>query len=418
MYSLKHRIRSNIQRRRLPQDQQEPRKSLMRLFIQLTLIGSSVHASNYHSNQPVTLDNKHLVVFQELGLMFNPSNLSDAWTENNATRNNANLEESVKAYMNSEHRSTTWPLNETQTLFSTPPSIEYANLEAALSITDPIAQRERNTRYQENETYKELLRLKRAAILGFGVTLPPTTTSPSFDIPYIGTFPRSTVGTLYRLFQLQPFPWIVKNTPVMPQNQYDQILAIPINEDSTPIQFSTKQLHLCKQVNSLFICNLEYMTTVATHESCLIALANKQYLDAIHLCNFSISRPNELLYQIQPDQYLLYSADHQSQVYQCTGNNWSGLSITAGISLLNLSDECNLNLTEHQIHHQAYYQSTPVIELFGIASVPKQIWKSYTKTQTITELVTFCILVLLAIIVTIRVIIKRVNRQRLIQLPL
>ena len=113
MYSLKHRIRSNIQRRRLPQEQQEPRKSLMRLFIQLTLIGSSVHASNYHSNQPVTLDNKHLVVFQELGLMFNTSNLSDAWTENYAQ-----LEESVKTYLNSEHRSTTWPLNETQTLFS------------------------------------------------------------------------------------------------------------------------------------------------------------------------------------------------------------------------------------------------------------------------------------------------------------
>ncbi len=122
--------------------------------------------------------------------MFNPSNLSDAWTENNSMRHNANLEESVKAYMNSKHRSTTWPLNETQT----PPSIEYANLEAALSITDPIAQRQKNTRYQENETYKQLLRLKRAAILGFGVTLPPTTTR---TIPFIGTIPRSTVGTLY-----------------------------------------------------------------------------------------------------------------------------------------------------------------------------------------------------------------------------
>ncbi len=70
-------------------------------------------------------------MFQELGLMFNPSNLSDAWTENNAMRNNAHLEESVKAYMNSEHQFTTWPLNETQTLFNTLPSIEYLNLEAA-----------------------------------------------------------------------------------------------------------------------------------------------------------------------------------------------------------------------------------------------------------------------------------------------
>jgi hypothetical protein len=156
----------------------------------------------------------------------------------------------------------------------------------------------------------------------------------------------------------------------MPQNQYDQLLAIPIKEESEPIQFSTKQLHLCQQVNSLFICNLEHMTTVPTQESCLIALANKRYSDATHLCDFSISRPNELLYQLQPDQYLLYSADHQSQVYQFTGNTWSGLSITAGISVLILSNECNLNLTEHQINHQAYYQPTPVIKLLSIVSVP------------------------------------------------
>ena len=97
--------------------------------------------------------------------------------------------------MNSKHRSTTWPLNETQTLFSTPPSTEYANLEAALFITDPIAQRQKDTPYQENETYKQLLQMKRAALLGaFGVTLPPTTTRL---IPFIETFPRSTVGNLY-----------------------------------------------------------------------------------------------------------------------------------------------------------------------------------------------------------------------------
>ena len=387
----------------------------MRLFIQLTMFGSIVHASNYHSNQPVTLDNEHLVVFQELGLMFNPSNLSDAWTENNSTGNNANLEESVKAYMNSEHRSTTWPLNETQTLFNNPPSIEYLNLEAALFITDPIAQRQKDKRYQDNETYKRLLRLKRAAQLGIGSIL-STTINP---VPSIGTFPRSQVGNLYRLFQLKPFPWIVKNTPVLPQNQYDQILAIPINEDSRPIQFSTKQLHLCKQVNSLFLCDLfEQITTVPTQESCLIALANKQYKDAIHLCNFTISRPNELLYRIQPEQYLLYSADHQPQVYQCTGNNWSGLTITAGISILTVSDECNLNLTEHQINYQAYYQSNPVIEILPISSVYNRTRNYYIKTQTIIELVACSILLFLSLIAAIRAIFNRVNRPHLIQFPL
>jgi hypothetical protein len=388
----------------------------MSLFLQLTLFGSIVHASNYHSNQPVTLDNEHLVVFQELGLMFNPSNLSDAWTENNSTGNNANLEESVKAYMNSKHRSTTWPLNETQTLFNNPPSIEYLNLEAALFITDPIAQRQKDKRQQDNETYQRLLRLKRTALLGIGSTLLSTTMKP---VPSIGTFPRSQVGNLYRLFQLKPFPWIVKNTPVLPQNQYDQILAIPINEDSRPIQFSTKQLHLCKQVNSLFLCDLfEQITTVPTHESCLIALANKQYKDAIHLCNFTISRPNELLYRIQPEQYLLYSANHQPQVYQCTGNNWSGLTITAGISILTVSDECNLNLTEHQINYQAYYQSNPVIEILPISSVYNRTRNYYIKTQTIIELVACSILLFLSLIAAIRAICNRVNRPHLIQLPL
>jgi hypothetical protein len=380
------------------------------------MFGSIVHASNYHSNQPVTLDNEHLVVFQELGLMFNPSNLSDAWTENNSTGNNANLEESVKAYMNSKHRSTTWPLNETQTLFNNPPSIEYLNLEAALFITDPIAQRQKDKRQQDNETYQRLLRLKRTALLGIGSTLLSTTMKP---VPSIGTFPRSQVGNLYRLFQLKPFPWIVKNTPVLPQNQYDQILAIPINEDSRPIQFSTKQLHLCKQVNSLFLCDLfEQITTVPTQDSCLIALANKQYKDAIHLCNFTISRPNELLYQIQPEQYLLYSADHQPQVYQCNGNNWSGLTITAGISILTVSDECNLNLTEHQITSQAYYQSTPVIEILPISSVYNRTRNYYIKTQTIIELVACSILLFLSFIAAIRAIVNRVNRPRLLQFPL
>ena len=142
-------------------------------------------------------------------------------------------------------------------------SVELSNLEAALFITDPIAQRQKDKRYQDNETYKQLLqndtnqqllRLKRAALLGgLGLTMFSTPIKP---LPSIGTFPRSQVGNLYRLFQLKPFPWIVKNTPVLPQNQYDQILAIPINEDSRPIQFSTKQLHLCKQVNALFLCDL------------------------------------------------------------------------------------------------------------------------------------------------------------------
>jgi hypothetical protein len=157
---------------------------------------------------------------------------------------------------------------------------------------------------------------------------------------------------------------------MIPQNQNKQILAIPINDQTEPIQFSMEQLHLCKQVKSLFFRDLDQLTIVPTQESCLITLANKQYSDAVHLCPFSISHPLELLYQLQSDQYLLYSANHQSQVYKCIGNNWSGLSITARISLLILNNECDFNLTEHQINNMASFQPVLVIKLFAISSVP------------------------------------------------
>jgi hypothetical protein len=117
--------------------------SLMRLFIQLTLFCSIVHAGKYHSNQPFTQDQQHLVVFKELGLMFNPSNLSGAWTENNT-----NLAESVIAYINSEHRSTT--------LFNTLPSVELSNLEAALFITDPVAKILKELHHTKREMTNQL----------------------------------------------------------------------------------------------------------------------------------------------------------------------------------------------------------------------------------------------------------------------
>ena len=66
----------------------------------------------------------------------------------------------------------------------------------------------------------------------------------------------------------------------------------------------------------------------------------------------------------------------------------------------------------------APYQLILVIKLFSIASVMNQPRKSYTKTQTIIELVAFCILIFLSIISAIRAIFNRVNRPRLIQLPL
>jgi hypothetical protein len=101
---------------------------------------------------------------------------------------------------------------------------------------------------------------------------------------------------------------------MIPQNQNKQILAIPINNQSEPVQFSMDQLQLCKHVKSLFLCDISKLNIQLTQESCLIALAHKQYLDAVHLCQFTIYRPQEIIYPIQSNQYLLYLATHQYPV--------------------------------------------------------------------------------------------------------
>jgi len=131
--------------------------SLMILLIQLTIFCSFVYASNSHFNQSFIQDQQNLVVFKEMGLMFNPSNLNDAWWENNTI-----LAESVTDYLNSEHRSNPRPLNEAQTLFKNLPSVELSNLEAALFITKTL----RNIQYQGNKLTKQINWMKRSLALG------------------------------------------------------------------------------------------------------------------------------------------------------------------------------------------------------------------------------------------------------------
>jgi hypothetical protein len=160
--------------------------------------------------------------------------------------------------MNSEHQSTTWPLNESQTLFITLPSVGLSNLEAALFITDPVTKILKDIHHTGKEMTNQLNQMKRTVTQGILGSLGGT------FLPNLENFPQSKVGKLYRLFQLQPFPWIIKDVPVIPQNQNEQILAIPINDQSEQIQLSMEQLHLCKQVKAFFFCDLDQMTIVLT----------------------------------------------------------------------------------------------------------------------------------------------------------
>jgi hypothetical protein len=281
----KHRGRRNIQRKTLQ----------VTIFILLVSIATAVKSP---SSKPFVEDQQHLVVFQRLGIMFNPSFITEEMWENDTK-----LTDSIMDYFKSKKQST----------------IENTRIE-------PVREKK--------------------------------------------------LGTVYLLLQLQPLPWLVNGVPMIPQNQNEQILAFPINEQSEPVQFSKDQMHLCKQIQYIYYCDIEKMKIKTTEDSCLIALANKNYLAGLDLCNFTISNHRELVYQIKPDLYLLYSADHQHPVYKCTENTWSRISITAGISFVNLKHECQLNLNEHVIKHQALTKFVPEIELLKISTV----YKDQTKT--------------------------------------
>jgi hypothetical protein len=281
----KHRGRRNIQRKTLQ----------VTIFILLVSIATAVKSP---SSKPFVEDQQHLVVFQRLGIMFNPSFITEEMWENDTK-----LTDSIMDYFKSKKQAT----------------IENTRIE-------PVREKK--------------------------------------------------LGTVYLLLQLQPLPWLVNGVPMIPQNQNEQILAFPINEQSEPVQFSKDQMHLCKQIQYIYYCDIEKMKIKTTEDSCLIALANKNYLAGLDLCNFTISNHRELVYQIKPDLYLLYSADHQHPVYKCTENTWSRISITAGISFVNLKHECQLNLNEHVIKHQALTKFVPEIELLKISTV----YKDQTKT--------------------------------------
>ena len=281
----KHRGRRNIQRKTLQ----------VTIFILLVSIATAVKSP---SSQPFVEDQQHLVVFQRLGIMFNPSFITEEMWENDTK-----LTDSIMDYFKSKKQST----------------IEN-------TLIEPVREKK--------------------------------------------------LGTVYLLLQLQPLPWLVNGVPMIPQNQNEQILAFPINEQSEPVQFSKDQMHLCKQIQYIYYCDIEKMKIKTTEDSCLIALVNKNYLAALDVCNFTISNHRELVYQIKPELYLLYSADHQHPVYKCTENTWSRISITAGISFVNLKHECQLNLNEHVIKHQALTKFVPEIELLKISTV----YKDQTKT--------------------------------------
>ena len=281
----KHRGRRNIQRKTLQ----------VTIFILLVSIATAVKSP---SSKPFVEDQQHLVVFQRLGIMFNPSFRTEEMWENDTK-----LTDSIMDYFKSKKQST----------------IENTRIE-------PVREKK--------------------------------------------------LGTVYLLLQLQPLPWLVNGVPMIPQNQKEEVLAFPINDQSEPVQFSKDQMHLCKQIQYIYYCDIEKMKIKTTEDSCLIALANKNYLAGLDLCNFTISNHRELVYQIKPDLYLLYSADHQHPVYKCTENTWSRISITAGISFVNLKHECQLNLNEHVIKHQALTKFVPEIELLKISTV----YKDQTKT--------------------------------------
>ena len=298
----KHRGRRNIQRKTLQ----------VTIFILLVSIATAVKSP---SSQPFVEDQQHLVVFQKLGMMFNPSFITEEMWENDTK-----LADSVMDWLNFKKQAT----------------IE-------------------NTR---------AIRYLTIGILGTLGFLP------------IEPVREKKFGTLYRLVQLQPLPWLVNGVRMIPQNQKEEILAFPINDQSEPVQFSKDQMHLCKRMQYIYYCDIEKMKIKTTEDSCLIALVNKNYLAALDVCNFTISNHRELVYQIKPELYLLYSADHQHPVYKCTENTWSGLSIQAGISFVHLKPQCRLNLNHHFIKDQALTHIVPEIELLRISNV----YKDQTKT--------------------------------------
>ena len=363
---------------------------------------SVVTADRSHSSQPIIHNQQHLIVFKELGLMYNPSYVSEAWW-----RNNAILEESITNYLTSEHRSNTRPLLEDQTSFEHNPSPELSKLEAALFITDPTAKILRSIRLNYQELHQDLKRIRRSLLSGL-LAAPLAAFRPTRFDSILQTGPRQT-GTLYRLLQLQPFPWIINGVPVAPSQLENQVLAIPINDNSDAFQFDIRQLDqfgFCTTVKSLRLCKVSQLQIKPANESCLLALARQQYKEALTSCTFAPFQPLEVIYPLTPSKFILYSAENQSPVYNCTGNQWRGLNIDSKISLITMHPECDLKISEHQIYATDMLAQRPVMEYLSLSTNLTEQKKPKIQTSTIINFTVFCLLTLLAIASIIKFIIS------------
>ncbi len=75
------------------------------------------------------------------------------------------------------------------------------------------------------------------------------------------------VGTLYRLLQFKPFPWMMKGIAVSPINIQDQILAIPINDQSLTVDIS--ELYCCLRIRmALHLCDFKTLDIKPFKDSC------------------------------------------------------------------------------------------------------------------------------------------------------
>jgi len=328
-----------------------------------------VNADKSPTTEPFSQSQQYLVVMKEIGLLFNPSGVKEAgWT------NNSNLTESITNYLNSEHRSNPRPLHETQTLFKIQPSAELSQLQVELFKTDP-----------EAKIIRELNSIERRGSIGV------TTEVPTLHYPIISPAvppPLSaSIGTLYRILQLQEFPWIRNGVPSMPTLASGRLLAMPINDDSEPLDINFSKLLLCSQVKTLYHCDFSTLDILPPDESCLHAIAHKNFSKVEERCLFEYYENHHLIpildekdidytffdinrvIPINNETVLVYSMSEKVPTYNCEGYVWNRTWIDAGISILTLPSHCDFKLGNTQIRPYELVNSTPVIELFTIPTV-------------------------------------------------
>jgi hypothetical protein len=150
------------------------------------------------------------------------------------------------------------------------------------------------------------------------------------------------------------------NYSIVPDVDY-QILALSTSEIRMSAQFPATNLLGCNQVSHVYLCDKTGIINKKLDQSCLGVLYNQQFDITRTLCPMKIINPEEIIYRLNNNHYLVYTLVGQTIPINCPGKS-SEKFLQREISEFLLIPGCKTSLQHHYVFADESITMDPGLE--------------------------------------------------------